>query len=70
MAKMVPVHPDMWKQLQHERTEMRLALEAIGKNTCGREPLAAAYARGVLSELASPVTPMTTPYPAVKGAER
>ena len=29
------------------------ALESIGKNTCGREPLAAAYARGVLEELAN-----------------
>lgn len=26
------------------------ALRAIGKNTCGCEPLAAAYARGVLAE--------------------
>jgi len=34
-----------------EVEQMRGALEAIGKNTCGREPLAAAYARGVLEEL-------------------
>lgn len=30
------------------------ALESIGQNTCGLEPLAAAYARGVLAELADP----------------
>jgi hypothetical protein len=30
------------------------ALGSIGKNTCGREPLAAAYARGVLEELSNP----------------
>lgn len=31
------------------------ALENIGKNTCGREPLAAAYARGILSEMAEAI---------------
>jgi len=37
---------------QRGRAEAALrALESIGKNTCGREPLAAAYARGMLSEL-------------------
>jgi hypothetical protein len=30
---------------------MSHALASIGKNTSGREPLAAAYARGVLEEL-------------------
>jgi hypothetical protein len=30
---------------------MRGALESIGKNTCEREPLAAAFARGVLEEI-------------------
>jgi hypothetical protein len=30
------------------------ALESIGKNASGREPLAAAYARGVLEELGNP----------------
>ena len=37
--------------LIHEVEEMRGALESIGKNTCGCEPLAAAFARGVLVEL-------------------
>ncbi len=33
-----------------EASVFRAALESIGRNTCGREPLAAAYARGVLEE--------------------
>lgn len=40
---------------QRGRAEtMHSALKSIGKNTCGREPLAAAYARGVLEELDNP----------------
>lgn len=39
------------KQLRARNVAMRKALLSIGRNTCGREPLAAAYARGVLSEL-------------------
>jgi hypothetical protein len=35
---------------KHPMARYRRALESIGKNTCGREPLAAAYARGVLAE--------------------
>ena len=34
-----------------ERRTLRKALESIGKNVSGCEPLAAAYARGVLEEL-------------------
>jgi hypothetical protein len=40
-------------RLDAERERYRLALVSIGKNACGREPLAAAYARGVLAETKS-----------------
>ena len=41
----------MVSELIDEVEAMRAALESIGKNMCGREPMAAAYARGVLVEL-------------------
>jgi hypothetical protein len=44
-------------ELRAENAHLRRALVSIGKNTCGHEPLAAAYARGVLSELRSTGTP-------------
>lgn len=44
-------------EMRAENAQLRRALMSIGKNTCGHEPLAAAYARGVLSELRSTGTP-------------
>ncbi len=38
--------------LRAKAARLAKALASIGRNTCGREPLAAAYARGVLAELA------------------
>jgi hypothetical protein len=38
-------------RLDEQNARLRGALESIGRNTCGREPLAAAYARGVLAEV-------------------
>ena len=38
-------------RLDAQNATLRGALESIGRNTCGREPLAAAYARGVLTKV-------------------
>ena len=43
-------------ELYAECKRLKAALASIGKNTCGREPLAAAYARGILSESPEPVS--------------
>jgi hypothetical protein len=42
---------DLVKSMRNEIGFLRRALASIGKNTCGHEPLAAAYARGVLAEM-------------------
>jgi hypothetical protein len=47
----VPAAMAVLEQAVKEHAEMAHALESIGRNTSGREPLAAAYARGVLEEL-------------------
>ncbi|MFI5299226.1 MAG: hypothetical protein ACHREM_14105 [Polyangiales bacterium] len=39
------------ERLGKQAATMRHSLESIGRNVCGREPLAAAYARGILQEL-------------------
>ena len=38
------------RALEAQNEVFRDALRSIGKNTCGVEPLAAAYARGILEE--------------------
>jgi hypothetical protein len=52
--QLTPAQNERLIELAKERVDtLERALRSIGKNTCGCEPLAAAFARGILAELGS-----------------